>query len=127
LFGNTTASSSLIIFQRAKLSTNAVYYSSLLVHCKDILKEKYHRKVANVVWFVHDNAPAHRELAELKKLAYLSFQCLDHPLSSPYMATSDHRLFPGLKKQFKGGHFSSDREAIAAAATWLDGQTSDFY
>jgi len=34
-------------------------------------------------------------------------------------------MFPGLKKQSKGRHFSSDAEVIAAAETWLDGQHSD--
>jgi hypothetical protein len=32
-----------------------------------------------------------------------------------------------MKKQFKGRHFSSDAEVIAAADTWLDAQTSDFF
>jgi len=31
------------------------------------------------------------------------------------------------KKQFKGRHFSSDAEVIAAAETWLDGQLSEFF
>jgi hypothetical protein len=31
-----------------------------------------------------------------------------------------------VKKQLKGRHFSSDAEVIAAA-TWLDGQTSEFF
>ena len=31
------------------------------------------------------------------------------------------------KKQLKVRHFSSDAEVIAAAETWLDGQTSDFF
>jgi len=31
------------------------------------------------------------------------------------------------KKQFKGRHFSSDAEVIAAAETWLDGQPSEFF
>jgi len=30
------------------------------------------------------------------------------------------------KKQLKGRHFPSDAEVIAAAETWLDGQTSEF-
>jgi len=53
-----------------------------------------------------------------KKLAYLGFQCLDHPTYSPDLALSDYHLFPGLKKQLKGRHFSSDAEDIAAAETW---------
>ena len=95
------------------------YYSSLLVQLKDILKEK--------CLFLHDNVPAHRTLATQKKLAYLGFQCFDHPPYSPDLAPSDYDLFPGLKKQLKGRHFSSDAEVIAAAETWLDGQPSDFF
>jgi len=40
---------------------------------------------------------------------------------------SDYHLFPGLKKQLKDHHFSSDKEVIAAAETWLDRQYSDFF
>ena len=94
---------------------------------KDILKEKRRGKITKVVLFLHDNAPAHRALATQKKLAYLGFQCRDHPPNSPYLAPSDYHLFPVLKKKMKVRHFSSDAEVIAAAETWLDGQTSDFF
>jgi len=77
--------------------------------------------------FLHDNAPAHRALATQKKLVYPGFQCLDLPPYSPDLAPSDYHLFPGLKKQLKGRHFSSDVEVIAAADTWLDGQPSNFF
>ena len=76
---------------------------------------------------MHNNAPAHPALATQKKLAYLGFQCLDHPRYSPDLAPSDYNLFPGLKKQLKGRHFSSHAEVIAAAETWLDGKTSEFF
>ena len=68
----------------------------------------------------------HRALATQKKLAYLGFHFLDHPLYSPDLAPTDYHLFPGLKKQLKGRHFSSDAEVTAAAETWLDGQFSEF-
>ena len=71
--------------------------------------------------------PAHRSLATKKKLDYIGFQCLVHPPYSPDLAPSDYHLFPGLKKQLKGHHFSSDTEVIAAAETWLDGQPSGFF
>ena len=70
---------------------------------------------------------AHRPLATQKKLAYLAYQCLDHPPYFPDLALSDYHLFPGLKRQLKSHHFSSDAEAIAAAETWLNGQLSDFF
>jgi len=65
---------------------------------KDILKEKCCAKVTKGALFLHDNAPAHRALATQKKLAYLGFQCLDHPPYSPDLAPSDYHQFPGLKK-----------------------------
>jgi len=71
---------------------------------------------------LHDNAPAHQAFATQKKLAYLSFQCLDHPPYSPDLAPSDYHLFPGLKKQLKSRHFSSDAEVIAA---WRPGWTDN--
>jgi len=76
---------------------------------------------------LHDLVPAHRALATEKKLAYLGFQCLDHPPYSPDLAPSDYHLFPELKKQLKGRNFSSDTEVIGAAETCLDGQPSDFF
>jgi len=66
-------------------------------------------------------------LATQKKLAYLGIQCLDHPPYSLDLALLDYHLFPGLKKQLKGSHFSSDTEVIAAAETSLDKQPSEFF
>jgi len=113
----------LLIDYLPKVQTiNEEYCSSLLVQLKDILKEKRRRKVTKWVLFLHDNAPSHRALANQKKLAYLGFQCLDHPSFSPDLALSDYHLFPGLKKKnLKDRHFSSDAEVIAVAETWLDG------
>ena len=90
------------------------------------MKEKRRGKVTNGVLFSHDNTPPLRALSTHKKLAYLSFQCLDHPPYSSDLAPSDYHLFPGLKIQLKGHHFSSYAEVVAAAETWLDGQYSDF-
>ena len=75
---------------------------------------------------MYNNALSHRALATQKKLAYLGLHCLDHPPYSLNLALLDYHLFPGLKKQLKGRHFSSDVEVIAAAETWLDGQPSEF-
>ena len=68
-----------------------------------------------------------RQSTTQKKLAYLGFQCLDHPPYSQDLAPLDYHVFPGLKRQLKGRHFSSDAEVIAAAETWLDGQPSEFF
>ena len=79
------------------------------------------------VLFLHENVPAHRALANQKKLAYLGVHCLDHPPYSPDPAPSEYHVFPGLKKQLNIRHFSSDVEVIAATETWLDGQYTDFF
>jgi len=106
---------------------NAEYYSSLLVKLKDILKEKRCGKFTKRVLFLHDNALAHQALATQKKMAYLGFHCFDHLPYSLDLAPPDYHLFPGLKKQLKGRHFSSDMEVTAAAETWLDGQPFEFF
>ena len=106
---------------------NAQYYLSLSIQLRNILKEKRRGKFTKMFLFLHDNVPSHRVLATQKKLAYLGFQCLDHPPYSPDLAPSDYHLFPGPKKQLKGNHFSSDAKVISAAETWLDGQFSDFF
>ena len=105
---------------------NAEYYHFCWCNWRTF-EGKRRGKFTNGVLFLHDNAPAHRALATQKKLAYLGLQCLDHPPCSPDLAPSDYHLFPGLKKQLKGRHFSSDSEVIAAAETWLDGQPSEFF
>jgi len=106
---------------------NTDYYASLLVQLKGILKVKGRGRFTKGVLFLHDNVPAHQALAIQKKLVYLGFQCLDHLPHSPDLVPSDYHLFPGLKKQLKGRHFSSNAEVIAAAVTWLDGQSSEFF
>jgi histone-lysine N-methyltransferase SETMAR len=68
-----------------------------MVQLKDILKEKRRRKVTKGVLFLHDIAPAHWALAIQKKLAYLGFQCRDHPPYSPDLAPSDYNLFLDLQ------------------------------
>ena len=73
----------LIAYLPKGQTINAEYYSFLLLQFKDILREKRRGKVTKEVLYLHDNAPAHRTLATQKKLAYLGFQCLDHPPYSP--------------------------------------------
>ena len=94
---------------------------------KHILKETRRGKVTKVHLFLHDNAPPYRALATQKTLAYLGFQCLEHPPYPLDLVPSDYYLFLGLKKQLKVRHFSYDAEVIAAAETWLDGQFSEIF
>jgi hypothetical protein len=57
-------------------------------------------------------------------MACLGFQC-HHPPSSQDLATPDYHLFPGLKKQLKGRHFSSD-VLLPRRPGWTDNLLSCF-
>ena len=127
-FGIKTAYSSLIIFQRAKLSTRSI---TRLCWCKGrtfILKGKSRGKVTEGVFFLHDNAPAHRVLATQKKLAHLGFQCLDHPSCSPDLASSDYHVFPGLKNNWKVAIFRPTRRSLLPRRPgWTDNVLNFFW
>jgi len=112
----------LIDYLPKSQTTKVEYYSSLLVQSKDILKEKRRGKVTKGVLFLHDNAPAHRALANQKKLAYLGFQCLDYPPYSPDLAPSDYHLFPGLKKKIAMSPFfrPTQRSLLPRRIGWTD-------
>jgi histone-lysine N-methyltransferase SETMAR len=97
------------------------------VQLKDILKETPRGKFTKGILFLHDNASSHGALATQKKLTFLGFQYLDRPPYSPDLSPSVYHLFPELKTQLKGCHFSSYAEVIAAAETRLEGQPSEFF
>ena len=126
-FGIKTVSSALIIFQKAKLSTRSITH---LCWCNWRIfwtKNAAWREGHQVGPVLARQCPGSPGTYNPKKLAYLVFQCLDHPPYSPDLAPSDYHLFPGLKEQLKCRHFSSDSEVIAAAETWLDEQHSEFF
>ena len=103
LFGIKTPSS-LIILQRAKLSTQSITH---LCGCN--LRTFWGKNAAGNSprdgFFLHDNASVHRALTTQKNLAYLGFQCLDHSLHSPDLSLSDYHLFPGRKKTIESSPF----------------------
>ena len=105
-FGIERASSSLIIFQRAKLSTRSIT-SSLLVQLKDIFKEKTPREGHQVV--------------------LPSNVLITHPILRMWPHRTTACSLDWKKKQLKGRNFSSDAKVIAAAKTLLDGQPSEFF
>ena len=100
--GIKTASFTLNIFQRSKLSTRSIIY---------LCWYKW-RTATKGVLFLHDNAPAHRALATQKKVAYLAFQCLDHPTYFPDLAPSDYHLCSGLKNNWKFAIFHPTRRSM---------------
>jgi len=122
-FGIETASSTLIFFQRAKLSTRSITHFCWC-NWRTFWRKNAAGSSSRGSCSCTTMSRLTRHLQPGKKLAYLGFQCLDHLPYSPDLAPSDYHLFPGLTKQLKGLHFSSDAEVSAAAETWLDGQIS---
>jgi len=100
--GNVLASS-LIIFQRSNYKRGVLFISAGAI--EGHFEGKTPREIYQGILFLHDKGPAHRALANQKKLAYLGFQCLDHPPYSPDLATSDYHVFPGLKKTIEYSPF----------------------
>jgi hypothetical protein len=94
---------------------------------KDILKKKRKGNLTKWILFLHDNTTARQPQATQKKLAYLCFHSLDHPLYSPDLSLSDYHLFRGLRNEFNCSHFSSYAEVNAVAEIRLDGQNSEFF
>jgi len=125
-FGIKMTSSSFIIFQWAQLSMQSITHLWWF-NRKTFWRKNSAERSPRGVLFLHDNVPAHQALGTQKKLAYLGFQCLNHPPYSPDLAPLDYHLFPGLIKQLKGRHFSSYAEVTTAAETWLDGQHSEIF
>ena len=125
-FGIKTASSSLIIFQRIKLSMQSITH---LCWC-------------NWRTFWRENAAGRSpkgscSCTTMPRLTghlqprrnwstWASSVLITHPILRIWPPL-DYHLLPGLKKQLKGHHFSSDMEFTAVMETWLDVQLSEFF
>jgi len=123
-FGIKTASSSLIIFQRAKLSTRSITH---LCWCKwtTFLKKnaagRSPRSSCSCTKMLTGHLQPRRNWP-----TWASSVLITHPILRIWPRWTT-RYSLEWKKQLKGRHFSSDVEVIEAAETWLDGQISEFF
>jgi hypothetical protein len=84
-------------------------------------------KVTKGVLFMHDNAPAHRALANRRNPPiWFSSVLITHPILRIWPRRNTICSLDWKKKQLKDRYFSPDTEVIAASDTWLDGQPSVF-
>jgi len=123
-FGIKTASSSLIIFQRAKLSTRSINY---LCWCNWRIFWRKNAAGKSPRWSCSCTTMPRLtgHLQTQKKLAYLGFQCLDHQPYSKDLPPSDYHLFPGLKKNnWKVAIFWPTQRSLLPR--WL-GWTNNFF
>ena len=119
--------SSLIIFQRAKLSTRNITH---ICWCN-----------WRTFWSINAAGWSQKGSCSCTKMPQLAGHLqprrkwptwasnflITHPIlrTWPYRTTTCS--LDWKKKRLKARHFSSDAGVIAAAETWLDGQTSDFF
>jgi len=74
---------------------------------------------------LRDNARPHTAIAAIGALETLKFDVLSHPPYSPDLAPSDFHLFPHLKRDLKGTHFTSDDEVEQAVTSWIKQRTPE--
>lgn len=74
----------------------------------------------------HDNARPHTSRATAEALARLKFETIPHPPYSPDLAPCDFYLFPNLKRDLKGIHFTTDDEVKDAVKSWIKERPSEF-
>jgi len=117
----------LIHYLPKEKTINAEYYSSLLVQPKNILNEKRCGKVTKESCSCTTMRRLTGHLLPRRNWpTWVSNVLITHPIIRIWpRRTTTCSL--DWKKQMKGRHFSPDAEVIAAAETWLAGQTSDFF
>jgi len=124
-FGIKTASSSLIIFQRAKLSTWS--NTHLCWYNWRPFSRKKPREFQRVVLVLARQSPGSPGTSNTEETDLPGLPVSWSPPYSPDLEPSEYHVFRGLKRQLKYRHFSSAAEVIFAAETWLNGQISDFF
>ena len=99
---------------------NSDYIINILIDkLHPAIKEKRRGKIRKGILRPHT---AHKSIAKIHELGY---EILPHLPYSPDLALSDFVLFPTLKKNSKGNHYSS-RSAIAVNQ-WLRGNPPEWY
>ena len=93
------------------------------------LKNRIQRIRPIFTWFLlhHNNAQPHCSAQTNEKIKRLGFEIVPHPPHSPDLAPSDFHLFPLMKEDLKGNHFSSDEEVQQFVDQWLRGKGADFF
>ena len=91
-------------------------------------EEKMPPEVHQGVLFLHNNAPVHWALATQKKLAYLGFQCLDHPPYSPDLARQSTTCSLDWKNNWKVAIFRLTRRSLLPPRPgWTDKLLNFFF
>jgi len=125
IFGIKMESSSLIIFQRAKLSMRSI---TDLCWCNWRTFWRKNAAGRPPRWSCSCTTMP-RLTGHLQSRRNWPTWASNVLITNPTLRIWPRRLppVPWTEKQLKVRHFSSDAEVITAAETWLDGQSSEFF
>ena len=85
------------------------------------------RRSTSLILLLHDTARPHTACATIDALETLKFEVLSHLPYSLDLAPSDFHIFPHLKRDLKGTHFTSDDEVKQAVMLWIKQRTPEFF
>lgn len=74
-----------------------------------------------------DNAPAHTAAATQLEIDVLGFQRLRHPPYSPDLAPMDFKVFPEVKAQLRGKHFTCADELVQETRKIVSSFSSEWF
>ena len=93
---------------------NGDYYLSVLKKVRRAINDKRPELENAGPILLQDNAGPHRKREVLQTLDTWSWELLPHPPYSPDLSPCDFFLFPRVKNQIRGQHFSSEQEVNEA-------------
>jgi len=108
-------------------TVTGAYYAVELRKLHEALKSKHRGKLRHGVLLLHDSAPAHTSAVATSATAECGYGLVPYPPYSPDLAPCEFCLFPLLKRDFSGTHFSNDNDVIASVEVFLQGQDKLLY
>jgi len=85
------------------------------------------RRSPSPILLLHDKGRPYIARAMIDALETLKFEVLSHPPYRADLAPSNFHLFPHLKRDLKGTHFTSDDEVKQAVTSWIKQRTPEFF
>uniref|UniRef100_A0AC35GQS9 Transposase Synechocystis PCC 6803 domain-containing protein n=1 Tax=Panagrolaimus sp. PS1159 TaxID=55785 RepID=A0AC35GQS9_9BILA len=101
------------------------FYRRMLDRVQQALIEK--RGAGREVFFLQDNAPAHRAKITKEKIEELGWTLLPHPPYSPCLSPSDYHAFLSLSNWLQDKIFENDDQLRQSIQEWIDEKPSGFW
>lgn len=109
-------------------TVNKSYYQKVIRRdlINAIRKKREHAEIENII-FHQDNAPPHRAHDTLMTIDFLGFERIDHAPYSPDLAPMDFAVFPRLKSDLRGRHFTTHQELQYTVRSTIAGYEQSWY